>query len=124
MKRSYKYILAGSLMLFLFDLTISACTKDKVQPAVADTTCVDTISFANDVLPILENNCNSCHNATNPSGNYDLSTYTGVSQNPGKVLSSMLQDGSASSMPQGGDKLADSLIQKVSCWINQGALNN
>jgi hypothetical protein len=36
----------------------------------------------------------------------------------------MLQDGSESSMPQGGDKLADSLIQKVNCWINQGALNN
>jgi hypothetical protein len=27
-------------------------------------------------------------------------------------------------MPQGAPKLADSLIQKVNCWINQGAKNN
>ncbi len=124
MKKNFKYILVGSLMLFLVDMTISACTKDKVQPAPVDNTCADTISFANDILPIMENNCTSCHNASNASGGYDLSNYAGVTQNTGKVYGSILQDGSASSMPQGGSKIADSSIQKINCWINQGAKNN
>ncbi len=124
MKKNYKYILAGSLMLFLVDVTFSACTKDKVQPAPIDTTCADTISFANDILPIMENYCTSCHNVDNVSGGYDLSNYAGVTVNTGKVLGSVLHDGSASAMPQGADKIADSLIQKINCWINQGANNN
>jgi hypothetical protein len=111
-------------MLFLVDMTISACTKDKVQPAPVDTTCADTISFANDILPIMENYCTSCHNPSNTSGGYDLSSHAGVTVNTGKVYGSIMQDGSASSMPQGTDKIADSLIQKVYCWINQGAKNN
>lgn len=124
MKKKFRYILAGSVLLLIVYLTITACTKDKVQPAPIDATCTDTISFANDILPIMENNCTSCHDANNPSGGYDLSNYAGVTQNTGKVLGSIRQDGSASSMPQGSDKIADSLIQKVNCWINQGAKNN
>jgi hypothetical protein len=124
MKKNFKYILAGSMLLLFVDLTITACTKDKVQPAPIDSTCADTISFANDILPIMENYCTSCHNASNPSGSYDLSNYAGVTVNTGKVLGSIRQDASASSMPQGTDKIADSLIQKVYCWINQGAKNN
>ncbi len=124
MKKKFKYILAGSLLLLFVDLTITACTKDKVKPAPIDSTCTDTISFTNDILPIMQNNCTSCHNASNTSGGYDLSNYSGVTQNTGKVYGSILQDGSASSMPQGSNKIADSLIQKVNCWINQGAKNN
>ncbi len=124
MKKKFKYILAGSIMLFIVDMTISACIKDKVQPAPIDATCNDTISFANDILPIMQSNCTSCHNANNASGGYDLTNHAGVAQNTGKLYGSILQDNSASSMPQGGNKIADSLIQKVYCWINQGAKNN
>jgi hypothetical protein len=124
MKKKFKYILAGSIMLFIVDMTISACTKDKVQPAPVDTTCADTISFVNDILPIMENNCTGCHNGNNTSGGYDLTNHAGVTLNTGKLYGSIVHDGSASSMPQGGNKIADSLIQKVYCWINQGAKNN
>jgi hypothetical protein len=124
MKKKFKYILAGSMMLFIFDVTISACTKDKVQPAPVDTACSDTISFANDILPIMENNCTGCHNANNTSGGYDLTNHAGVTLNTGKLYGSIVHDGSASSMPQGGDKIANASIQKVYCWINQGAKNN
>jgi len=123
MKKKFKYIIAGSMMLFIVDMTISACTKDKVQPGPIDSTCADTISFANDILPIMENNCTSCHNASN-AGGYDLTNYAGVTQNTGKLYGSMVQDGSAESMPKGGNKIADSLLQKVYCWVNQGAKNN
>jgi hypothetical protein len=105
-------------------VVVSSCTKDKVPPIVVDATCTDTISFSADILPIMQNNCTSCHDSNNASGGYDLSNHAGVTQNTAKVLGSMMQDGSASSMPQGAPKLADSLIQKVNCWINQGAKNN
>jgi len=124
MKKKFKYILAGSMMLFIVDMTISACTKDKVQPAPIDTSCADTISFANDILPIMQSNCTGCHNANNASGGYDLTNHAGVTQNTGKLYGSIVHDGSASSMPEGGNKISDALIQKVYCWINQGAKNN
>ena len=104
----------GSLLLF-------SCTRDKVTPI--DQQCNTTISFANDVLPIMEVNCVSCHQPGNASGGYDLSTYTAIAANANAIVGSMKANG-YQLMPQGGPALADSTIQKISCWIQQGKLDN
>lgn len=124
MKKNLKYGFTVVFLLSSLLFSIQSCAKDKVQPAPLDSTCADTISFVNDILPIMESNCTICHNSNNPSAGYDLSTHAGVIQNLGKVLGSVRQDGSALSMPQGGNKIADISIQKINCWINQGAKNN
>ena len=116
------------LTLFIFiSITTSifvSCTKVKVPATVLDTnSCKPNVSYIKDIEPIISNNCVSCHNSKNLSGGYNLSTYDGLNVNISKVLGSMRQDGSAQSMPQ-GYKVADSLIQKLNCWINQGAKNN
>lgn len=116
-----------ALIAFLIatvSLSTLSCSKEKTPTSVVDPTCTTTISFSADILPIMQAKCINCHSASNPSGGYNLSNYAGVAQNPAKVLGSVKQDGSASVMPQGADKLADSLIQKISCWISQGAANN
>lgn len=114
MKIPFNTILIGGLLLF-------SCTREKVTPI--DQQCNSTISFSTDVLPIMEANCVSCHQPGNASGGYDLSSYTAISANANAILGSMKANG-YQLMPQGGPALPDSTIQKISCWINQGKLDN
>jgi hypothetical protein len=103
---------------------VFSCAKEKVPTTVLDTTsCKSNISYLNDIKPIMSNYCVSCHSSKNPNGGYDLTSFDGLTKNVSKVLGSMRQDGTAQSMPQ-GYKVADSLIQKLNCWINQGSKNN
>lgn len=114
MKVSFFVFTLGSLLLF-------SCTRDKVTPI--DQQCNTTISFATDVLPIMEANCVSCHQPGNACGGYDLSTYTAIAANANAIVGSMKANG-YQLMPIGGPALADSTIQKISCWINQGKQDN
>lgn len=110
--------------LFIIVLTLTAlfsCTREKLTPI--DQQCNTTISFANDVMPIMQANCIGCHEPGNASGGYDLSSYTAISANATAVLGSMKASG-YQLMPQGGPALEDSTIQKIACWIQQGKLDN
>lgn len=110
--------------LFIIVLTLTglfSCTREKVTPI--DQQCNTTISFANDVMPIMQANCVGCHEQGNASGGYDLSSYTAISANATAVLGSMKASG-YQLMPQGGPALEDSTIQKIACWIQQGKLDN
>lgn len=114
----------------LFGIAIvSSCTKDKVPAKIVDTIvdpCLDTVSYAAVIQPLMDANCVSCHDATSASGGYDLSTYANVSANADVIFHTIKQDDPANyaAMPQGADKLADSSIQHFECWISQGKLNN
>jgi hypothetical protein len=52
-----------------------------------------------------------------------LTNHTNISSNAAAIVGSMKGSG-FQLMPQGGDALPDSVIQKVQCWISQGKLNN
>jgi len=112
-----KMLLAAMVVL----LSVLACKKDKTPPAE----CVDAISFAVDVEPLIVANCSTsgCHDAS-AAGGYDLTSYVGIAANAPRILNVINHDAGFVPMPQGGDKLADSLIQKVDCWIRQGKLDN
>ncbi len=114
---------------------LSACYYDNfrelnpfLEEAVCDTASTTTISFAAQVVPILQNQCSTgssgCHSSN--SGR-DLSTHTGVTNtySGAKLLSSIIWDGNASQMPKGsGAKIDDCSIKTIELWINQGKLNN
>lgn len=101
---------------------ISSCTKEKT-PYTEAPTCNDTISFANDVLPVIQQSCTGCHDIGNGAGGYELSNYDNVSAHANAVLGSMRNAG-YQLMPQGGPALPDSTIQLIECWIYQGKQNN
>ena len=48
----------------------SSCTKEKT-PFVQTPTCSENVSFVNDVLPVIEQNCSGCHDA-NGAGGYSF----------------------------------------------------
>ncbi len=123
-KINNKSFLTLLIVVSILSAIVFSCAKDKVPTTVLDTSsCKPNVSYLNDIKPIISNHCVSCHSSKNSSGGYDFTNYDGLTKNVSKVLGSMKQDGTAQSMPQ-GYKVADSLIQKLNCWINQGSKNN
>jgi len=89
-------------------------------------TCdTNSFTFSANVKPLLDANCVSCHSSGNSNGVY-LSNYGEVKfeLDSGKLYSSIIQDGNASAMPQGGTKWDDCKISILTKWINNGALND
>ncbi|MEY5002124.1 MAG: hypothetical protein RLZZ211_2160 [Bacteroidota bacterium] len=109
------------LILFSGAFFFFSCTREKVTPI--DQQCTTTISYLNDVKPILDAECVFCHQAVNPSGGYVFDSYSAVAANANAILGSMKANG-YQLMPIGGPALPDSTIQKISCWINQGKQDN
>ena len=103
-------------MIFLF-----SCTKDKAPlPG-----CPQEISFSNDVLPLIQQNCSTsgCHDAS-ASGGYVLTNYSQISTNAEMILSAIDHETGVTGMPLGSPKLSDSLINNFRCWVRQGAYDN
>ncbi len=104
--------------------TITTGAKDVAGNAMASnytwsfTTApaVAVISFATQVLPILQSKCMPCHSGANPSGGKTITNYSTVS-----VLSNSQIDNSGM-YPKMGVTAAEQAIIKA--WIAAGRLNN
>jgi len=109
-------------------ITFIACTKTKTEvPVDTGITCTDTVFFQNEILgEIMNVSCNTvgCHDAGTGSAGYTIENYSQVAANANLFLSVIRYDAGVLPMPQGSAKLADSLIQKLDCWIQQGKLDN
>ncbi len=102
-------------------------------PTVAPSSCsIDTIYFANTILPLLTSNCamSGCHNGISggDAGEYTLNTYSGILAivRPGNPVNSKLVEViSNGTMPPGGrTPISSSQLSAIETWISQGALNN
>jgi len=121
------------IILYLGIFLFSACyydKKDQVYPQVVVATCDTTnITYAVTVTNILNTSCNNCHGAASANligGGILLSTYASVKPyvTNGKLINSILQNGQASPMPKNMAKLDQCTINKLTLWVNKGALNN
>lgn len=114
------------LLLFISLTTLSlfytGCTKDKAPNIIFDPTCSDTISFSQDILPMFQSYCVSCHDDGNSTG-YTLNNHSNISSNSSQAIGAMRADG-YQLMPQGGPAMPDSLIKMYSCWIQNGKKDN
>lgn len=122
---------AGKLIaLCLFPLTMAACTGEP------------TVSFSQDVKPILDKNCVSCHEAGKQgevASGFNVTSYDNLMKGArfgpmiiaGDVEGSnmlVLMEGRADpsiSMPHGQNKpVSTEDIKTIHLWIKQGAKNN
>lgn len=100
-------------------ITVSSCEK-AVEPAPAQDCSTSPKTYTKNVKSIMDTYCKVCHQ---PGGSYasiPLTSYAEVknaTQN-GKLLNSIKHDGTASAMPQGGNKLSDADIAIVQCWVD------
>jgi hypothetical protein len=148
-------IIIPSLMLLILAV-VTACGAQPTQPLPVSTVATQansqpvtaptaansapaaqvsaaSVSFAKDVLPILENSCTSCHGEDQLKAGLDLRTYDGLMAGssrrkvltPGNSADSFLvQQVTSGKMPKRGPKLSSAQIQVISDWINTGAANN
>jgi len=119
-----------SIFLSLVSIVyLSSCYYDKADLIYTQNLACDTsaVKYSTIVAPILTKSCNYCHGGTAANGaGIVLDNYasTKVYVDNGKLLNSILQNGKASAMPKGGGKLDACSINKVTNWINKGAINN
>lgn len=109
-------------------LAYQSCTYDKGSTTVPTSNCdtLNTISYSAQVVPILQQNCYSCHLSASTGGGILLGTHTqakAVAQGS-RFVGAIKQLSGFSAMPKGGSKLTDCQIAILQKWINQGCLNN
>ena len=117
---------------------LSSCTRDKA-PGITCQDCSTSVSFNTEIIPILAANCaiTGCHTGSASSAqniSFDSAVaYTSASGHGRYILAgnanaslfySQLLSGANNHMPNNGQQLGACDIQKIYCWINQGALNN
>ncbi len=121
-----------SIMLFLSCiLAISSCYYDKedLLYGAGGGVCTDstgTVSYAQKIVPMFQQNCYSCHNSSFPSGGIVMGTYAtdkAIAQN-GKLYGSVNHAAGYSPMPKGMAKMTNCQIATIKKWIDSGMLNN
>jgi len=106
-------------LLFFCVIFLFSCSKDKVE-YYPNTNCNQEVSFSQDILPLINQECTGCHNNQN---GYSLTNYDNISANSKAIIGAMRAN-NYQLMPKGGPMLSDSVIQLMECWVNQGKLNN
>lgn len=113
---------------------MESCYYDNLEelrpdPLFSTTDCDSSkasIAFNADVLPILKNNCGAnspCHNSPNSNSGINLSSYTECKTlgSNGKLVGSVVWDGTASNMPKGSNsKISDCNIAIIKKWVTSG----
>ena len=121
-------ILKQILLFTVMAIALNACYYDNVEelyPSPPDCDTVD-VSYANDVWPIINDNCTVCHSGGAPSGNVSLENYADVviAADNGSLLGTIKHEDGWSPMPKGGGKLSDCNIAIIETWVNDGTPDN
>ena len=107
----------------------SSCSKESADKLAAASTCDTTnVSYSQQVLPILQDNCYSCHGQGNTagSGGINLSTYAAlkVYAENGFLVGNVSHAPGYNPMPYGLPMLPACEVNTITAWVNQGILNN
>ena len=119
-----KVILVGVLILVIF-LALYSCDKKvaKSEVKAINTSLVcDSITFAKYIQPIIFKECTqACHNQSSQQGGVDLSTWQQLNAKADRTKIRI--NDAVNPMPR-FNKMRQSRIDSIECWINSGAKNN
>lgn len=115
-------------------LTDTPLPTEAIIPTDTTSATSGEISFANDIQPIIQTSCQTCHGGDRGvEEGLDMSSYANImaGSDNGPVVLAGNADGSLmvemliqNKMPKRGPKLTAEQVQLFIDWINQGALNN
>jgi hypothetical protein len=111
------------LLLALFAAPVS-CYYDNEETQYGILQCDTTaISFSRDVLPIIQNNCVSCHQPGGQQSSSPMTNYAEVKEyTQGRLIANRV-NGIGGIMPPSG-KMTRCNIQFIEAWLNAGAPDN
>ncbi|XOV94720.1 MAG: hypothetical protein ACFHWX_08450 [Bacteroidota bacterium] len=117
--------------LFLGMLCVS-CTWENEEVLYSNTieNCnINVVTYSNDVVPLLDFNCNGCHSHQSASAlgdNIVLDDYTLLINyvKNDRLMGSVMHSKGYNPMPKSGPKLTICEIETLQKWIDNGALNN
>ncbi|MDX1408521.1 MAG: hypothetical protein R3330_10320 [Saprospiraceae bacterium] len=97
--------------------------EEELYPNGCNTT---DISYTQNIVPIIEANCLTCHDILSQNGNVVLDGYENVKQyaDSGELLGTIRHEPGFSAMPQGTSKLPKCSIDRIQAWVDAGAPNN
>jgi hypothetical protein len=98
--------------------------EEALYPSLNSSCDTLNVSFSGTIVPILRDNCYSCHSNANAAfgGNVRLETFSDVASNAARLIIAIRQTG-AKPMPPSG-KLKDCSITQFDIWVRNGMLNN
>lgn len=90
---------------------------------------VTGLSYSKDILPILEENCLTCHNEENYSKKADGRLFEGYDNfkkyvDKGTVVKAVNHESGVVNMPYRKAKLDPCIIARIEGWVAEGSLNN
>ncbi len=83
-------------------------------------------SYSEQVWPLIQKHCLSCHSGSDPQGGLSLATYTAIAEagSNGSLLGAISWSGGYTPMPLNGNKLSDCEISQIEKWILNGRPND
>ena len=106
---------------------LGSCSKESADKLAGNTTCDTTgVSYSKQILPILQDNCYTCHQGSNPPSGIDLSDFSVLQSHVknGDLKSAVTHTGNVTPMPYGLPMLPSCEVNTIVAWVDQGALNN
>lgn len=112
------------VLFFAFSaIMVSSCYYDNAEELYQESCDVSAVTYSEDVSIIIANNCVICHNASDPD-RLDLTIYNNVFDNSVDIKRRInLPLGAPEAMPDSGP-MSRCNIDKVTTWIDQGAIEN
>lgn len=117
-----QFFFALSVLLVLALVSQTACYYDNEEEQYGTVVCDTTaISFSQDVLPIINSRCISCHA---PGGQQESSPYTSYEQikNYDAAMVERINGIGSIMPPTGAISTCEKL--KIAAWVNAGSPNN
>lgn len=108
-------------------------TENPTESPATESAAESTVSFAGNVMPILESKCIKCHGVETTKEGLNLLSYDNLMAGsfngqvlvPGDSANSLfVQLIVEGEMPNRGTKVTPEELQVIIDWVNQGALNN
>jgi len=125
--KSKKLAIPWMMMLAIY--TLPGCVWQNEEELFPEAGICDTtsVTFSNDIVPILANNCYGCHsnlNAPSFGGGLSFEDHEDVAGYSDRIIGAINHNEGFLPMPQGGSKLDPCSINLIEVWAGSGAPDN
>ena len=110
-------------------LSWSCATSEEIVPEDEPLCDLDSVTYAGTIVPILEANCYTCHDASNApvfAEGIILEGYDNImiQINKGRLLGAIRHQPGFTAMPRNLPQLPECTIREIETWVEAGAPDN